>query len=464
MELKVDFDNLRGFFKQIPTNTGVYIMKDNEDNVIYVGKAKNLRNRIKNYFTQNSDKRWFIVHLKSILDKIKIIVTENEKEALLLENNLIKRYKPRFNVYFRDDKSYLKLKLTIKEKFPRLIITREVKKDGNLYYGPYPEYGKIKQIYNFIKKFFPLRKCNDNIFKNRKRACIYYEMNQCSAPCIGKISEKEYLKIVENTRYFLEGKIEDLKEKLTIRMWELAKNLKFEQAQKLKEVLDALKVFEENQTVSMIKELPDEIIHFWNYEYKEPFLCLYLLEYNHKNLYHSNSFFLENIYFDKEEGITSFLWQYYQKNSMPQIIYLPQELEEKKEDLNILFENKVKFPDEKIIEEILLFAKRNAQKEIEIRSTESKKNMINLKKLAKLLNREALSYIECYDISHFHGELTLGVRVVFYEGKPEKKLYRIYKIKKGVKSDVEALEEVLSRRLDPQKIDYIPDLIIFLLF
>src|SRR3990167_9115034 len=196
--------------KDLPQSPGVYLMKGNKGEVLYIGKAKNIKNRVRSYFQSTSDTRYTVKFLASKVVDLEYIVNTNEKEAIILEDTLLKKYKPKYNIRLKDDKTYVSIKLTLAEKFPRILITRQIKKDGSRYFGPYASAQKARETVRFIRHIFPLCTCSPSEFRNRVRPCLDYQLGICSAPCINLISDTAYKELVDKTIMFLEGRNKDL--------------------------------------------------------------------------------------------------------------------------------------------------------------------------------------------------------------------------------------------------------------
>ena len=212
--------------KDMPQSPGVYLMKGNKGEVLYIGKAKNIRNRVRSYFQETSDTRHTIKFLASKIHDIEYLVTTNEKEAIILEDTLLKKYKPRYNIRLKDDKTYVSIKLTLQEKFPRILIIRQIKKDGSRYFGPYPSAQKARETVRFVRHIFPLCTCSPSEFKNRVRPCLDYQLGICSAPCVNFISETAYKELVDKTTLFLEGRNKELLSELKANMSEASHAMK----------------------------------------------------------------------------------------------------------------------------------------------------------------------------------------------------------------------------------------------
>lgn len=252
---RIEISNKDNKIKELPNHCGVYIMKDEKNNVLYVGKAKSLRERVSSYFSL-SNLSLKNVALISNVKRIDYLITSNEQEALLLENELIKYFHPKYNVEYRDDKSYPFLKLT-KEAFPRLILIRKKTEDGSQYFGPYPDGLAVRRVLGIINRIFPLRKCS----RIPKQVCLYYHLNQCLAPCINKTINQEYKEVVQDVSLFLEGKHKELVDKLTTQMEEAASKLNFEKAKQIRDEIEAIKNFSKKINFRLVQDRKQLFLH-----------------------------------------------------------------------------------------------------------------------------------------------------------------------------------------------------------
>ena len=226
--------------KALPSLPGVYLMKGGGGEILYIGKAKNIRSRVRSYFHGTSDARYTVRFLVAKVDNLDFIVTANEKEAFILEDTLLKRYKPRYNIRLKDDKTYVSIKLTLSDTFPRIIVTRRVKSDGSRYFGPYASAHKVRETIKFSRRLFPLCTCGKTEFNNRVRPCLDYQLGICAAPCVDYISEERYGELVDAVTLFLEGKNRKLISLLKVRMREASKGMEFERAAAIRDQIAAL--------------------------------------------------------------------------------------------------------------------------------------------------------------------------------------------------------------------------------
>src|SRR3989344_8854918 len=221
--------------KGLPQYPGVYLLKGSKGEVLYIGKAKNIRSRVRSYFRDTTDTRYTVKFLASKVSDIEYLITTNEKEALILEDTLLKKHKPKYNIRLKDDKTYVSIKLTLQEQFPRILITRQIKKDGSRYFGPYASAQKAREAVRFIRHIFPLCTCSPSEFRNRVRPRLDYQLGICSAPCINLISDTAYKELVDKTIMFLEGRNKDLLAELKTNMNEASKSFEFEKAAKIRD-------------------------------------------------------------------------------------------------------------------------------------------------------------------------------------------------------------------------------------
>ncbi len=247
---------------QLSTSPGVYLFKDEKGTILYVGKAGNLKHRVSSYFQKPDGKDAKTLTLLERVSDIDTIVTDTEKEAFILENNLIKEYRPRYNVKLRDDKTYPLLKLSMEEEFPTLCVVRRAKRDGSVYFGPYPSATSLRETLKLIRRLFPIRTCFDTKFTHRLRPCINYEMGRCTGPCCGKIDSAQYREVVDQVRMFLEGKDRDLVERLKKRMEEEAEQLHFEGAAKIRDQMKHLEHVIEKQKMVSSDFVDQDVIGF----------------------------------------------------------------------------------------------------------------------------------------------------------------------------------------------------------
>jgi len=457
--------NITEKLKNITDMPGVYLMKEENEVVIYVGKALNLKKRLSSYFNNSTkhDRKTKLL-IKKISD-FEVILTKTEQEALILESNLIKRYKPKYNVILKDDKRYPCLKLDINNAWPRLAITRKIKKDGAIYFGPFASASAVKRTLKFIDKHFKLRKCNPQKIEIRKRACLNFQMGICFAPCEDRISGREYDSIVEETILFLKGKTPDLIKKITCDMQKAAQLRKYEKAAQLRDRKIAIEKTLEKQLISNTDLIDRDVIGIAG---DQDLYIIILLYIRAGRLVGTKRFEFNNTIYQKQELLSSFIIQYYEKAPfVPKQILIPIILKEKKMHEQILFN--VRNKKIKILRfikgdkaELIKRAVTNAQETLKQQLTSDKNIANNLIKLKEILKIENIpKRIECFDNSNISGTSAVSAMAVFTNGKPDKKAYRKYKIKADKNDDYACMEEVLKRRFAMRKKDMpFPNLLI----
>ncbi|ADQ47099.1 excinuclease ABC, C subunit [Caldicellulosiruptor kronotskyensis 2002] len=447
----------------LPTSPGVYIMKDENGNVIYVGKAVNLRNRVRQYFQNSQD---MLPKTRLMVKKIKdldYIVTDNEVEALILECNLIKEYRPKYNVLLRDDKNYQYIKIT-NEMFPRLVTTRKVEKDGSRYFGPYVSGYSVKQTVELLKSLFMLRTCKkkfpDQLGKGRP--CLNFHIEKCLGVCKGDVSEEEYQKLVERAVKVLSGKGDEIVEELKAKMFEYAENLMFEKAQEIKNKLSSLEQIITKQKVIYADDRSEDVINFAK---DHTHIAIVVLIIRNGKLINKEEFVLKA----EEDTFERFLEQYYADVvSLPKEIIIPHEIEnvyniEKMIEKLYGFKVKVTIPKQGEKKQLLDMAKKNAEISLANRQRVDDvyaEALLTLKNILGLENE--IEKIESYDISNIAGADNVGTLVVFEDGRFNKEFYRKFKIKgfEG-QDDIRSVKEVLTRRFtNLEKHGRIPDLIL----
>ncbi len=444
-----------------PIDPGVYLMKARGGEIIYIGKAKSLRNRLKQYFVTGGDGRWMIPYLLENLEEIETLVTVSEKEALLLENNLIKQHQPRYNALLKDDKTYTALKVTTQSEWPKLELVRykgKPKKDG-LYFGPYASTYAARETLDLLQRIFPLRQCSDQEFLRRTRPCILYGMKRCSAPCVGYITKERYDQDVSEAIRFLKGQNEEVLALLYKKMEAEAAALEFEKAEEiLKTIRSVEKTLESQRVDSPLEGFSGDVLGLYR-EGDEVLISRLSFERGRLIGYRHHNF--SKIAESDQELFTSFLLQNYQAQELlPKEVLLPIELEDALlvHDLIAL---SLFTPQRGPKKELLAMAKRNAEAAFKQKKDENKMRENLLTELQEKLELSRFpEKIECYDISHLSGKEAVGSRVAFTEGKPDKKNYRLYRLKETAASDdYGAMREVLSRRFSKEG-EGMPDLII----
>jgi len=437
--------------QSIPTNPGCYIYKDNKGKIIYIGKAKNLRKRVNSYFTKKDLDSKTEVLVKQIKD-IDFIVTNTEVEALLLENNLIKKNKPKYNIDLKDSKSYAFIEIT-NEEFPRIISARteiiKKKKEVGKLFGPFISGDSRNLVLELLNKTFKIRTCK----KLPKKKCIRYDIGICSAPCIKKITKEDYLNSVENAELVLKGKTKELLEKLKREMSNYSKKEEFEKALSIKNQINGIEYIKEKQNVERKKKYDEDII---NYTVKNEKVYLILFNINHGLLENKKSFDFDY----RENFLEEFLVQYYSEEEIPKVLVLPEEVDfSLLKFLELMKKEKVKtiVPKRGELKELLELVKKN----IEIQFFGNIEKMDELKKILNLPSSPEV--IECFDISHLGGTQVVASMVQFKNGKKDTSNYRKFKIREGDKNDdFKAMREVVKRRYSRLKKEgnSFPDLIV----
>ena len=442
--------------KTLPNNPGVYLMKNSAGKIIYVGKAKILKNRVRQYFQKNKNHSPKVLAMVKKISDFETIVTASEVEALILECNLIKKFRPRYNISLKDDKTYPFLKITA-EKFPRILITRKKIRDGAKYFGPYTNGLAVKETLQLLRKIFPLRTCKN--FQNRP--CLEFHIKRCPAPCAEKISREDYLSIVKSAEKFLEGKTAEVEKNLQIEMEIAAENLNFEKAARLRDILLAVKKISEKQKIVTDTGNLDAI----GLAKKNSEVCAQIFFIREGKVVGRENFLLQNAVEEADAKIIEeFLKQYYSAAELTaEEILLPCEIEEKilSEWLGV----KIFEPKRGVKKSLVEMACENAEKFLQEKiQREEIKNLQTfgaVEELKKFLNLPVLPRrMECFDISHIQGAETVASMVSFFNGAADKKNYRRYKIKsaEGKPDDFLSMREVVSRRY--KNLENLPDLIV----
>ena len=448
---------------KLPSLPGVYLMKKKGDQILYIGKAKSLKSRVISYFNNLSTslKTEFLIGQTENID---YILTENEVEAFLLEAVLIKKHKPRYNIRLKDDKSYPYIRFSAEDKFPRFYFERSVKKSKDIYFGPYTEGFTVRTLLDFLNQNFHLRDCSDSNFKNRKRPCLTFDMGICPAPCVKKINQKEYKKNCQKALSFLKGRSKSLVKQLQTEMKQASKELKFEWAGQLRDHLLAIERIELSQVIYQKNDKDKDVVVLQSFE--QGFL-IEILHFRKGRLIGNRFQFFKNR-LAQEETLLSFLNQYYSENLIPEelIVKLPVRASKLKVLEKVLSRQKKSVCKVfyKLTPEDNLLVKRaeiNALNHLTSEISKAEDIQELLKEIQKKLHLPKPPIrIECYDISHWQGRESVGSGVVFEEGRPLKKDYRLYNLKTvSDGDDYQALKEVLSRRLKHKEYKK-PDLIL----
>lgn len=449
-------DELLSKIKLLPTNPGVYVMQDKDGNVIYVGKAKNLKNRVSSYFRNGFKTEKVALMVLNIAD-FYYILTPSEKDALTLENNLIKKHKPKYNILLKDDKAYPYIKVNLKEKFPRFTVTRKLLNDGSKYFGPYMLGANVNDILEVLKEAYLIRPCNLSLDPNKKRKeCLNYHISRCLAPCSLRCTEKEYGENVKKAIDFLNGNTEEALCLLEEKMNEVVEREEYERAIVLRDKINMLSKLKDKQIAQISRFITADVISTKN---DGIFSSITIMFVRGGRVSGIKNFANQTLSEKDSERLSEFISRYYlDGKEIPDEIILPLELENKGVLQDYLSEVKGKkveiiVPKKAVRRKLLKMATENAEDYLfrQINKVKHKDDMtiIACERLQKILNLKRYPRrIECYDISHISGVDKVGSMTVFIDGEPSKNDYRRFKIKtvEG-NNDFECLKEVLSRRL-----------------
>ena len=424
----------------LPTSPGCYIHKDKNDTIIYVGKAKNLRNRVRSYFRGSHDTK--TEALVSEIEDFEFIVTESNIEALLLEINLIKENKPKYNIMLKDDKSYPFIKIT-NETYPRLIITRQVKKDGGLYFGPYPDVGAANEIKRLLDRLFPFRKCTNP----PEKVCFYYHLGQCKAHTICQVDSQYFKELAQEVAAFLKGQDDQIIEDLRGKMAGAAQAMEFEKAAEYRDLIQSIGTLRTKQRV-MAKDLQNRDV--FGYYVDKGWMCVQVFFVRQGKLI-ERDVNLFPYYNDPDEDFLTYIGQFYQEKShlKPNEILIPPDIDE--EAVRAMVDTKVFKPQRGEKKQLVNLAIKNArvslQQKFDLLERSIEKTHGAIENLGQLLNIPTPVRIESFDNSNIMGTSPVSAMVVFVNGKPSKKDYRKYKIKTVVgPDDYASMREVIKRR------------------
>ena len=456
-------ESARDQARSLPENPGCYLMKNAEGTVIYVGKAKNLKRRVNSYFLPNRNAKTAALVEKIV--NIEYVITGNEYEALVLENNLIKKYNPHYNILLKDGKSYPLIRIT-NEDYPRVFKTRRVIKDGSLYYGPYPD-GKRLEIYlETVEDTYPLRLCQ-GVLKKKSTPCLYYHMKKCSGPCIGAISKEEYGEYIKEVKDFLSGDDSSLSRKVKKEMLEASKKLDFETAAKKRDLLEALSVMQSNQGVDDM-DTSEDSRDYAAIEMRAYLCTVSIMQFRDGRLI-GKAMYRAECLGDETETLLSFLIQYYSDgDTLPHELYVSHDIDADllskffKEELGKPL--KVEIPKDGKHYRILRLAGENASRDVEKR-LKSVDNTPALERLKEITNIDTLpSLIEGFDIAQLSGKYTVASLIVFRDGNPSNKEYRHFSMKsleENEINDFQSIHEAVFRRYKRQRDEkaQLPDLL-----
>ena len=433
--------------KKLPKDPGVYLMKDKDDNIIYVGKAVNLKNRVSSYF-RKTNKTDRILKMVSQIDHFEYIVVSNEAEALILECNLIKKNRPKYNVLLKDDKTYPYIKIDIKSDFPNVIITRRLLNDGAKYFGPYANPGAAKEMVNFIKEKYKIRQCRN--FKSNTRACLNFHIKRCLAPCIGNISKEEYRKQIDEIIDLLEGKTDKIIKDLKNQMKEASSRLDFEAAAYIRDRMLAIETASQKQKVSNISENNIDVIGMAKSELE---VCIEIFFVRGSKMIGREHYFFENLEgMENKEIISGFIKQYYMDSKMvPNKIMVSEELDDEEaleEWLSSKVTHKVSIHSPKKGTKLRFVEMAEKNSKVTLENKEKTANSILMELKDKLKMDKLPRKIETYDISNISGEFMVAAMCVMEDGSIKKNLSRRFKIKTVIgQDDPRSMEEVITRRL-----------------
>ncbi len=443
--------NLENKRKNLPSSPGVYLMKDAKYTVIYVGKAKNLKNRVKSYFQKNTDDRLYTEYLMRHVADIDFVLTETEKEALILENNLIKQFKPKFNINLRDDKTFISIKLEVNKKFPYPKVVRQIDADGASYFGPYASARAVRETLRYIHDTIPIRKCSDSVFKTRVKPCLYYQIHKCLGPCCNLVDEATYRSLVDQVVLILKGKHDELIRMLKQQMYEESKAMRYEKAAKTRDRIRAIEETVEKQRIRSMTFVDRDV---FGYYMRGNEVYIEVMFIRSGNMEEVISYHFSTNHTTVEEVFRSFLNQFYnQTRFIPSEVIIPVESADAKLLEEWLTEKKGKkveviHPQRGDRVRLIEMAQKNAENAYRVSQTPEEDFTRTLKTLKDtLMLRQTPERIECFDISNIFGQQAVGSMVTFVQGRPDKSGYKRFKIKTvGKIDDYAMMREVLTRR------------------
>ncbi len=469
--------NIEEELKKLPAMPGVYIMHDKRDQIIYVGKAISLKNRVRQYFQSSRDKSVKIKQMVSRIARFEYIVTDSELEALVLENNLIKEHRPKYNTMLRDDKTYPYIKITAAEDYPRIMMVRRIQKDKAKYFGPFSSGGAVRATIDLMHKAFGIRDCNRLLPKDigKDRPCLYYHIHQCKAPCQGYISKEEYRGYVDRCIEFLSGRFDPILDKVKADMLAASERLDFESAAEYRDLYNSLLHVTQKQKISSEDSNDRDIIAYARDD-KDAVVQVFFIR-EGKMVGREHHYIQLSVDDDDNTILESFIKQFYSGTPfLPKEIWVQSEIA----DASLISEwlsnkkgSRVKlvFPKKGSKEHLVELAKKNAsmvlEKDRERIKLDEARSIGAVKEIEKLTGLYGIKRIEAYDISNISGEQAVGSMVVYEDGKPKKNDYRKFKIKTVLgPNDYASMQEVLRRRLkhtlesEDDKFSVFPDLIL----
>ena len=442
---------IQEYLKRVPREPGCYLMKDRQGTIIYIGKARNLRARIRSYFGKTSDTRFFVGLLDQVLGDIETILTSNEKEAILLENQLIKEHMPRFNVELKDGRSFLHLRIDRTTPFPRIeIVRRPRKRDQALHFGPYASPNAIRGTLRVLNRHFLLRTCPDSVFKNRSRPCLEHQIGRCPAPCVLPVDPEEYGRSLEEVILFLSGKTGDLVRTLETRMLEASNTQEYEKAGHFRDQITAIQETMTRQHVAMRRELDVDVIGLHR---SGPQVTLQVLEIRGGVLLGSHAIHLGRQALPDEVILESFIPLRYEDSPIPDAVLTPLKLDFESALSDVLSEKRgrkvrVEAPQRGERFQLIRMAEKNAAQSFALREQKEADAAHSLEELNQLLRLTSFPMrIECYDISNIQGSEAVASMVCFLAGEPAKREYRTYRMQAPASpDDFKMMYEVIHRR------------------
>ena len=462
--MKTAKTSLQETVKAFPRSSGVYLMKDKKDFVLYIGKAKNLKSRVQSYFINNkSFKNKF---LAPRVHQVEYILTDTETEAFLLEAHLIKKQKPRYNVRLKDDKSYPYIRCSMEEDYPRFYLDRKVKKKGSVYFGPYTEAYSARRMIHFLNQHFKIRDCSNHFMKSRTTPCLTHQMGHCTAPCVNKVTKKSYQEQIEKAVKFLKRQNKELLEDMKIQMQEFAQLERFEEAARLRDYIHSIEFCKGQQFVVDKKNSDSDVLTCFGDKTNILFQTLHIRAGSVIGERHYYSQYLPSCSFFYDM-FSTFILQYYIDNYLPDLVLVdisPSFIsaEERKKINKNFFSGLekallkihekpvcVRSPKSQLEKKLMNMALKNAKNRLKEKNSKQSSQLEGLKEIQKKFHLKKIpERMECFDVSHFQGSHLVASQVVFENGIPCKEDYRKYKIKtvKGV-DDFASIKEVLSRRL-----------------
>ena len=439
--------NIEEELKKLPDKPGVYVMKNKNNEIIYVGKAISLKNRVRQYFRKN-EKTARIEKMVSLIDHFEYIVVDNEAEALILECNLIKKYRPKFNVLLKDDKTYPYIKIDVKSDFPNVIITRRLINDGSKYFGPYANAGAAKEMVDFIKDKFKIRQCKN--IKYKDRPCLNYHIKKCFAPCMGYISKEEYRKNIDEVIALLEGKTDKIKRSLMEEIKQASDSMQYEKAAYLRDKKLAIEAITERQKVSNISENDIDVIGISRNDFK---ICVEIFFIRKSKMQGREHYFIDNLEDETDrEILSSFIKQYYiDKTPLPNKIMVKETIDDKEIIEQWLTKTagrkiEIKSPQKGEKLKLVEMAEKNALITLENKEKDKYNILLELKEILNL--KKIPQKIESYDISNINGSFIVAGMCVMQNGIVKKNLSKRFKIKTVLQQDdPKCMQEVIERRL-----------------